>query len=157
MKTSRQQKSERASLVVIGLFKLLKAGVLVGVALGVHHLFKGDVEASLERWAHLVRFSPNNRVLREAIAKLTGLSAHQRSLVTAGLLSYAALFATEGVGLLMGLRWAEWLTVVSTALLLPLEVRELFVRPTAVRWVILGLNAAVVVYLVVRLRRERRG
>jgi uncharacterized membrane protein (DUF2068 family) len=153
---SRTETAGRTTLNLIAAFKLLKAAVLVGVAFGIDHLLSGDVEATLERWAHFVRFSPNNRVLRQLIERLTGLSAHQRTLITAGLVFYAAIFAVEGTGLLRGRRWAEWMTVVSTALLLPLEARELFVHPTAARGAILALNAAVAAYLVIRLRGARR-
>ena len=37
----------------------------------------------------------------------------------------AALEITEGVGLFYRKRWAEWLTVVATSLLVPIEVYEL--------------------------------
>ena len=40
-------------------------------------------------------------------------------------LAYAAVFAVEGVGLWMRRRWAEWMTTIITASLIPLEVWEL--------------------------------
>ena len=44
-------------------------------------------------------------------------------------LTYAAVFAVEGVGLWMRRRWAEWLTTIITASLIPLEVWELIQQP----------------------------
>ena len=76
--------------------------------------------------------------------------------ISLGLVAYALLFAVEGVGLLARRRWAEWMTVVTTALLLPLELREVIRRPDALRVVLLAANACVVVYLTARLTRRRK-
>lgn len=63
----------------------------------------------------------------------------------------AALAVMEGaetIGLWRGRRWAEYLTVVATSVLLPLEVRDLLTRPTALRALMLALNLAVLAWLV---------
>ena len=67
---------------------------------------------------------------------------------------YAALFLTEGTGLLFRKRWAEWLTIVATSSLMPIEVYELFKKFTAVRLVALLINAAVVLYLIYLVRQK---
>jgi uncharacterized membrane protein (DUF2068 family) len=58
----------------------------------------------------------------------------------------------EGIGLIRRQRWAEYLTVVATSLLLPVELYELAHRPTAGKAAVLAANVGVVVYLVVQLR-----
>ena len=35
---------------------------------------------------------------------------------------YAELFLTEGIGLWLEQRWAEWLTVIITSALIPIEI-----------------------------------
>ena len=54
----------------------------------------------------------------------------------------------EGILLLSGKVWGEWLVVAGLAVLLPFEVLAMVHRPTVVRAVILVVNALVVVYLV---------
>jgi uncharacterized membrane protein (DUF2068 family) len=73
-------------------------------------------------------------------------------------LAYAAVFATEGIGLWMQKRWAEWLTVIITASLIPLEVWELLDRPNFGKAAVLVANTAIVAYLVwhVRSRGKHR-
>lgn len=66
----------------------------------------------------------------------------------------AGLFATEGLGLWLGLRWAEYLTAIATASFLPLEVLGILHRLDLLRLGALVLNIAVVAYLVCRLRRS---
>jgi uncharacterized membrane protein (DUF2068 family) len=72
-----------------------------------------------------------------------------------GTFLYAGLFATEGVGLLLRKRWAEYFTIVTTGGLIPIEVFELTRHFTTTRLVVLILNVLTVWYLVARVRSPR--
>lgn len=61
---------------------------------------------------------------------------------------YAVLESIEAVGLWHERRWAEYLTAVATAGLLPFEIYELAKGVTAFRVVAFVINVAVLVYLV---------
>lgn len=76
---------------------------------------------------------------------------HQ-TLLALGIILYAALEGTEGVGLLLKRRWAEYLTVVATGLLIPFEIWEVLHRQTLFRVGGLLLNVAIVIYLAYRKR-----
>ena len=142
-------------LMGIAAFKLFHAMLLLAVALGVLHLLHGDVESTLRHWAQAVRVDPHDRWVERAVAAVTRIPAKRLEAVSLGLMVYALLYVVEGVGLLLRKHWAEWLTVVTTGLLLPLEVREVVHRPGPLRIAILVANALIVVYLIVRLRRDR--
>ena len=77
-------------------------------------------------------------------------------LLSVGTLFYSALFFTEGIGLLLRKRWAEYFTIISTGAFIPLEIYELLKHVTPVKILLMILNVAIVVYLVLRLRKERR-
>jgi uncharacterized membrane protein (DUF2068 family) len=62
---------------------------------------------------------------------------------------------TEGVGLALRKRWAEYLTIISTASLLPLEVYEIAKGASPAKILVLLANIAIVVYLVIEVRRTR--
>jgi len=64
--------------------------------------------------------------------------------------AYAALFTTEGIGLLLGKQWAEWLTIVATTSFIPFEIVEVVHKVTVVRVSLLVANAAIVAYLIWR-------
>jgi hypothetical protein len=53
----------------------------------------------------------------------------------------------EGLLLLSGKAWGEWIVVAGLSLLLPIEVMAFVRRPSLVRALVLVVNAAVVVYL----------
>jgi uncharacterized membrane protein (DUF2068 family) len=73
-------------------------------------------------------------------------------LVGAVLAAYALVEGIEAVGLWYGRRWAEYLTFLVTASLLPLEIYELTERLSPLKVITLLINIAVVLYLLLAKR-----
>lgn len=74
-------------------------------------------------------------------------------LLTAGAVAaYAVLEGAEAVGLWLAKRWAEYLTLLATALFLPVEVYELIGTVSALKILTLLINLAIVVYLLIAKR-----
>jgi uncharacterized membrane protein (DUF2068 family) len=80
--------------------------------------------------------------------KLFSLQTHTLHLLGAVLIGYALLEGTEAVGLWLTKRWAEYLTFIATAILLPFEVYELVNRVSVLKIIGFIINLAVVVYLI---------
>lgn len=80
--------------------------------------------------------------------KLFSLQTHTLRVLAAVLLGYAILEGVEAIGLWLIKRWAEYLTFVATAILLPLEVYELVHRVSVLKIIGFLINLAVVVYLI---------
>jgi uncharacterized membrane protein (DUF2068 family) len=76
--------------------------------------------------------------------------------LAAATLCSAGLSLVQGIGLLMGQRWAMWLTLIVTVLSLPLQIYELIDRVWWIRLVFLAVNLAIAYVLAVRLRGDRR-
>jgi uncharacterized membrane protein (DUF2068 family) len=76
--------------------------------------------------------------------------------LSAGTFLYAALFATEGMGLLLRKHWAEYFVIITTGLLIPLELYELVRHFTVVKLVVTVINLLIVWYLVARVRRRSK-
>jgi uncharacterized membrane protein (DUF2068 family) len=74
----------------------------------------------------------------------------------AGTFCYAALFITEGTGLLLRKRWAKYLTIIVTTSFLPLEFFELMRSPGLGKAMLIPLNVAIVIYLILRRNDEPR-
>ncbi|GGV08706.1 hypothetical protein GCM10010495_21820 [Kitasatospora herbaricolor] len=78
---------------------------------------------------------------------------HRTLLVVAlALVVYALVEIVEAVGLWMGRRWAEYLTVVATAAFLPLEVYELTEHVSALKVCTLLLNVLAVLWILLSKR-----
>jgi uncharacterized membrane protein (DUF2068 family) len=84
--------------------------------------------------------------------KLFTLQSGTLDVVGVALIAYAVLEGAEGVGLWLGKRWAEYLTFISTSVLLPLEIYEIIDRGTVLKVIGFVINLAVVVWLLLRKR-----
>jgi len=80
--------------------------------------------------------------------KLFSLRAHTLRTVGIALLAYGLLEGVEAVGLWLVKRWAEYLTFIATAILLPFEVYELVNRVSVLKVIGFIINLAVVIYLI---------
>jgi len=143
-------------LRLIAVFKLVKALTLIAVGIGALRLAH-DPNASdtLAQMAARIGFNPGGRYLDQALAKVANLPPRDFKDLGIGSFVYAALFLTEGVGLWLAKPWGEWFTAFITGSLIPLEIFEIYRHPTIVKVIVLLLNVAIVVYLVMRIRKER--
>ncbi|MGQ7350391.1 DUF2127 domain-containing protein [Quadrisphaera oryzae] len=134
---------------------VLGLGVLAAAVL----VFSGK-RATLDRWwTWGLDFVQQHGVVIDTahgfLAKVSGWFSAPSShllVIGLGLVAYAALEATEAVGLWLAKRWAEYLTFVATSLLMIPEVADLASGVSATGLVLFGLNLAVVVYLLLAKR-----
>jgi uncharacterized membrane protein (DUF2068 family) len=143
------------TLLLIALFKLFKGLLLVAVGVGALKLLHKDVAETVEHWVNLLRVDPENRLIHRLLIRMFRVSPHQLKALSLGTFAYAGLFLTEGTGLLLRKRWAEYLTIVTTAGLIPIEVYETSKHFTPFKIGVLIVNIAIVVYLVMRVRPGR--
>ncbi len=143
-----------ATLLLIGLFKLLKGISLLAVGVGALRFLHRDLAHSIEHWVNILGVDPDNRHVHALLSRAFRVTPHQLKALSAGTFIYAALFLTEGTGLVLRRRWAEYLTIITTGGLVPLEVYEIAKHVTPIKIGVLILNIAILVYLVLRVRRN---
>jgi hypothetical protein len=90
----------------------------------------------------------SHALLSSELQRLLNLDAGEVRIVFLVLVAYAVSESVEAYGLWRELRWAEYLTVVATAGLLPLEIHELLEQVTVLRLLGLTINVVIVAYLV---------
>jgi len=149
---AKQTRSSGLVLVLIGIFKLLKALLLIAVGIGAIHLLHKDVAGAVTHWITVLRVDPDSRYLHGFLTKIFRVTPKQLKELSVGTFFYAGLFATEGVGLLLRKRWAEYFTIVTTGGLIPIEIFELARHFTPAKLVVLLINVLIVWYLVTRVR-----
>jgi uncharacterized membrane protein (DUF2068 family) len=144
-----------AFIKVIIVERVLKSTILVALAIA---LIFANGRGWLDTWADYAQNQLNldvgHGVITQLLLKLllfAGNFAHV-DLVAMAAIAYALLEGTEGVGLAMRRRWAEYLTVIATGVLIPYEAYEVAHRPTFFKVGALLLNVAVVGYLAYRKR-----
>ena len=134
--------------------RTLRGFLLVGAGIYLLARSGSDFGSIANHLARRLELDPQRPFIRHIVAKLGHLKQHEVKLFGALALGYAALEITEGVGLFYRKRWAEWLTVVATSLLVPLELYELVRHPSALKAGGIAVNIAIVIYLYRVVRRK---
>jgi uncharacterized membrane protein (DUF2068 family) len=140
---------------LIAWFKLLNAVLLIALGVGVLKLLNTDVTSVLEQLARRLGLGPGSRFVGRVILNAATVTPNRIKDLGVGSFIYAGLFLTEGIGLWFMKRWAEWLTVIVTSSLVPVETYEIYRHPTAIKVLLLILNLVVVGFLLYRLRGRR--
>ena len=146
-------KDNPRTLLAIALFKLIKGILLIAVGIGAFKLLHKDVAQTVLHWVDVLRVDPDNRFIHGLLTRAFSISPKQLKVTSIGTFVYAGLLLTEGTGLLLHKRWAEYFTIITTGGLVPLELYELREHITAAKMGVLIVNVAIVVYLVARVQR----
>jgi len=139
-------------LRLIALFRFAKAVLLIAGGLAVLRLLRPGMASIVTQWIEQLPYAATHELGQRVIGLIFRLSPKRIEVIAAAAFAYAALFITEGTGLWLRKRWAEWLTVVATTSFIPFEAWEVAHHPRPVGLVILAINIAIVVYLGVQLR-----
>lgn len=139
-------------LVVIALYKFVKMAACVLLAAAAFDLVRPEVAIHFEHWLESLTWATRQGIVMRSIDWLLGLGPKQFRIFGAAAAVYAALYAVQGFGLWFSKRWAEYLVVIETCLLLPFESWELLHRFSVFKLAVLVANVVVVVYLIRLLR-----
>jgi uncharacterized membrane protein (DUF2068 family) len=146
-------------LRLIGLFKIGKACLLLATSYGLYQLLNPDLVERLHDWLNTLTDTFERRLLERGLDWLDSLGSARIGSILLVTAIYIAVLVTEGIGLWLRKTWAEWLTVIATASLIPFELWQLFFGQHHKPLAVLGatvLNIIIVSYLVYQLRRGRR-
>jgi uncharacterized membrane protein (DUF2068 family) len=156
MSPSGQSKQKRTNtgLLVIGIFKLLKSTLLLGLGIGLVYGRNQDLGQVASQWINTLWIG--RQFVDNLLSKLSAIDERTLKDVAAGSFVYSVLLLVEGIGLCREKRWAELLTVAITASLLPFEFYELFHHLTAIGVFITVVNIAILWYLLLQLMRDHR-
>ncbi len=141
-------------IFLIGLFKLFKAISLLILGFGLLRLLHRDVATVVQHWIEVLRVDPENRIIHRSLVRIFNVTPKELRELSAGTFLYAAIFLTEGVGLLARKHWAEYMTLISTGLFVPLEVYEIYRHFTVLKLAVTVVNVLIVWYLAARIKRR---
>jgi len=151
---SKSRPRSRKGLWLIAAFKLFKGLVLLAVGIGALSLLHENAAAQVTHWIAALGVDPTDHYIHKLIRKLWTVNDAKLEAISVGTFFYAAIMLTEGIGLALRKRWAEYFTIVATSSFIPLEIYELFKHFSLTKVAVIVVNAAIVVYLVVVLRQH---
>ena len=143
-------------LFLIGSFKLMKALLLIAVGIGALRFLHKDLSSAVLHWAEVLRVDPGNRFIHSILVRVFHVTPKQLRELSVGTFVYAGLFATEGFGLLARKSWAEYFVIITTGLLIPLELYEIVKHFTITKLAVTVVNVLIVWYLAARVRRRSK-
>ena len=146
-----------AFLRVLAVYKFVQTAILVALGLATIRLVRPEVAAQFEAWVQDLPVGYVQHVSERFLDWISGPQSNRVLILGLGLFAYAMLFLAEAVGLWLQKRWAEWLTVVATGLLIPPEIYECLTHPSTTLYVLLVVNVTVVWLLAKRLKHELSG
>jgi uncharacterized membrane protein (DUF2068 family) len=157
-----EPRRRRRYLKLIALFKITKGMLLL--ILGVSLLFLKAHDSWLDAisdWADDEILLQHTKAVRFLLDKLQDVLAGGTLRATGFLaLFYCGVLLTEGIGVYMEKRWAEWLMICATGAFIPLEVRHLWHQVVSHQTflaaaLILLANCFIVWFLYLVLRRDK--
>jgi uncharacterized membrane protein (DUF2068 family) len=148
---------EDVVLRLIAIYKLIKAMISFSLGIGLLRMVHQNVATFLKTFViDPFHFDPESRFWAGALDQASKITPHSLRLFSYAAFFYALIFLTEGIGLYLRKHWAEYMVLISTGSLLPIEFYEIYLQLT---WwkvgVVLG-NVAILLYLIHRLWLDSR-
>lgn len=149
MKVARAATSSRldAGVILIVVFKAFLGVLYVAVGIGAFSLLDRNIEAVLVQLVDTISLDRDSHLVESAFKLLPMVTPSLLRNIAIGTLAYGTIEFIQAFGLYYRKLWAEWLIIVFTILLIPIELYEIYKHATPVKFVVLALNIVIVVYL----------
>jgi uncharacterized membrane protein (DUF2068 family) len=144
------------TLRLIAVEKFVRGALLMIVGIKLLTLVGDNVHQRAVEFVERHGIDMAHRWVQSSLNKLNGVSDAQVEEFGIIAFLYSLLIMTEGTGLWLGYVWAEYVTILSTSLLMPLEIYELVEKFTFIRLALLLINIGIVIYLIWRVRSDRK-
>jgi uncharacterized membrane protein (DUF2068 family) len=147
---------QRRVLQAVAMFEFFKGTFVVLMGLCALALVHKDVWLYAESLLALLHINTDRRSAQMFLDFADNVTDARLWAAARIAFAYAILRFTEAYGLWKARTWAEWVALVSGALLMPLEIRELMRGLSVLRCAVLIGNMAVVLYMLHVIRTNRR-
>lgn len=141
------QSTVKSGVRAIAIFEALKGLVALIFSFILISLRDRDLKQVAGEVILKLRLNPEGWIAAKITEFVSGLTPAYIELFFAAILSYALLRFIEAYGLWRLKAWAQWLGIISGAIYIPIEIYDIFVRPSLIGTGILIFNAAIVAYL----------
>ncbi len=134
-------------LRAVASLELAKGLIVLAAGGAILFLLHKDTYEVAENLLHVLHISPDRHLAHVFLRWADGLTDRKLWAVSGVALTYSTLRFVEAFGLWKARGWAEWIALVSGALYIPFEVRELIHRLSLFHVSLLAINLAIVAYM----------
>lgn len=148
--TARQSCSAHlAGLRAVASLEMFKGILAIIGGIGLVTLLHKDIGDVAENIVEALHLNPAHRIAQAFIHLADRVDNSRIIAMICVAFAYALIRFVEAYGLWNARAWAEWFAIISGAVYLPWEVSEVVKHPHhVVRWIVLGVNILVVLYMV---------
>jgi len=137
----------------IAIYEAFKGTIVLIAGIGILTLIHKNIQDFAEDVVFGLHLDPESHYPQLFIEAVGRIDATKIKYIFLFAVFYAIVRYVEAYGLWRLRAWAEWFAIISGAVYLPLEIYEIFKKPTVFRFSIFVLNLAIVLYLIY-VRRE---
>lgn len=149
--------TEHRGLIWIGALKILKGAFFIALGFGLLRLIHEDLYLFALQAVQALHLDPDRELIARLLDRVMLVTPHRMKQLTALVFLYASLDFVEGTGLVLQKSWAEYVTLVLTAALLPLEVLKLVHHPNHWMFLLFAGNVLILLYLIWIVRPISKG
>ncbi|MBI5809866.1 MAG: DUF2127 domain-containing protein [Deltaproteobacteria bacterium] len=122
---------------------------IIELALSINFLksLDRDVVITIKKLAYALNLNADHRVVGGLIKQAGMLGTNTVFGITMVILIFGIFNIVEAYGLHLRQRWAEWLTVIATSLLIPFELYYVIMKISFIKVAVLVINCVIVYYL----------
>ncbi len=131
----------------IAIYEAVKGLIGLLAGFGLLSLINRDFTDFAEDLIGFLHLNSEGRLANRVVETITRLNPANIKIFFGIALVYATKQFVEAYGLWRLRAWAEWIAILSGVIYIPVEIYELFHKPTFTRAAILIFNVAIVLYL----------
>ena len=138
----------------IAIYEAFKGTIVLIAGIGILTLIHKNIQEFAEDVVFGLHLDPESHYPQLFIEAVGKIDATKIKYIFLFAVFYAIVRYVEAYGLWYLRGWAEWFAIISGAVYLPLEIYEIFKKPTVFRFSVFLLNLAIVLYLIYVRREE---
>ena len=143
------------ALRTVAMFEVTKAAIVLVLGCGLFHFMHKTLYEVAERVVQVLHVNPEGK-LSNLFFELASHSSDRNLWVLAlGTLAYASVTLIEAYGLWKEREWAQWFSLLSTALYLPPELYWMLGHPSWLKSAVLVINMVIFLFMLRRCVNER--
>jgi len=141
--------STKTSVVLraIAMFEVTKAAIVLLLGCGVFVLMHKNLNGIAERVGQVVHVNPEGKLSNLFFGLASHASDRNLWVLALSTLAYASVMSTEAYGLWRERAWAQWFSLLSTALYVPPELYWILRNPSWLKCAVLVTNIVMFLFM----------
>src|SRR4029077_10380389 len=135
------------ALRTVAMFEVTKAAIVLLLCGGLFHLMHKNLDEVAERVVQVLHVNPEGKLSNLFFELASHTSDRNLWVLALGTLAYASVRLTEAYGLWRERKWAQWFSLLSTALYLPPELYWMLRDPSWLRCAVLVTNISIFLFM----------